>query len=167
MNVRDARMAMISADAATSAGRKVAMEHARATLARRTSRNELLGPGRLFREPAWDLLIELFIHQCEQRPLSISSLCIGSGLPMTSALRLVDRLCKSGYIDRATDPADARRKFAVLTPDIMRNLTIYFLASAKDSPFKNTDHERKKPAPRRPLHSPSRRSPQSGSEQIT
>lgn len=105
-----------------------ALANAQRTGRRRLLRRQLLGAEELFGEPAWDMLIELFIHLCEDKPLSTSSLCIASGLSMSSALRLVQRLIDAGLVDREVDPEDGRRNFISLSSDTAHRLMAFFEA---------------------------------------
>lgn len=106
----------------------LALANARRTLRRRLLRKQLLGNDELFGEPAWDMLIDLFIHEGEAKPVSTSSLGIASGLGMSSALRLVQRLCDAELLVRMSDPADGRRNFIRLAPEVAHRLTAYFAA---------------------------------------
>jgi DNA repair protein RadC len=106
--------------------RAAALANARRIVRRRMLRKQLLGGDRLFGEPAWDMLIDLFIHECEGKPVSTSSLCIASGLPMSSALRLLQRLSDARFLVRKADPSDGRRNFIKLAPDIAHRLGAYF-----------------------------------------
>ena len=106
----------------------LALANARRTLRRRLLRKQLLGNDELFGEPAWDMLIDLFIHEGEAKPVSTSSLGIASGLGMSSALRLVQRLCDAELLVRTSDPADGRRNFIQLAPEVAHRLTAYFAA---------------------------------------
>lgn len=69
----------------------------------------------LFGEPSWDMLLDLFIAQGRQRPVSVSSACIASSTPQSTALRYVGLLEKVGLIRRAKDPRDGRRRCLELT----------------------------------------------------
>ena len=109
---------------APDAGR--ALANAQRTSRRRLLRRQLVGAPELFGEPAWDMLIDLFIHEAAGKPVSTSSLCIGSGLPMSSALRLLQRLCDMGLVTREPDQADGRRNFIRLAPDLGNRLMAYF-----------------------------------------
>lgn len=106
----------------------LALANARRTLRRRLLRKQLLGNDELFGEPAWDMLIDLFIHESEAKPVSTSSLGIASGLGMSSALRLVQRLCDAELLVRTSDPSDGRRNFIRLAPEVAHRLTAYFAA---------------------------------------
>src|SRR4051812_35709296 len=52
----------------------------------RLKRNELLGAP-LFREPSFDMLLELFATHERGEEISVTSLCYASGVPPTTALR--------------------------------------------------------------------------------
>lgn len=106
----------------------VALVNARRTLRRRLLRKQLLGNDELFGEPAWDMLIDLFLHEGDAKPVSTSSLGIASGLGMSSALRLVQRLCDAELLVRTSDPSDGRRNFIRLAPEVAHRLTAYFAA---------------------------------------
>lgn len=69
----------------------------------------------LFGEPAWDMLLELYAVGLGGQTVSVSSLCIASGVPCTTALRWIRNLETHGWIQRARDPKDGRRFFVSLT----------------------------------------------------
>lgn len=100
--------------------------NAKATLRRRLLRRQLLGSEELFGEPAWDMLLDLFVHECEGKPLSMSSLCTAAAIPESSAMRLAQRLCDAGLLVRLPDPADGRRSFMKLAPEVAHRLRAYF-----------------------------------------
>lgn len=103
-----------------------AAANARKAAIRRTERRELLGQPALLANPAWDMLIDLFIHTHAGKAVSTSALCIGSGLPMSNALRIVRKLRESDMVFREPDPSDGRRYFIRLTPQTMQALNRYF-----------------------------------------
>ena len=45
------------------------------------------GHGRLFGEPAWDILLDLYIAYHEKSAVSVSSVCIAAAVPATTGLR--------------------------------------------------------------------------------
>jgi DNA-binding MarR family transcriptional regulator len=69
----------------------------------------------LFGEPAWDLLLDLFIQGERGKQVSISSACAGAAVPTTTALRWVTTLMTKGLLCRVTDDTDARRSILKLT----------------------------------------------------
>jgi len=99
-------------------------------LRKRRSRLEVIGAD-LLGEPAWDMLLELYALEIEQRRISVSKLCLASGVPPTTALRWVDKLQESGLVTRKEDPFDARRTWVGLSDDGNRRMREYFDAVAK------------------------------------
>jgi len=87
----------------------------------RMRRNEMLGMP-VFRDPAWDMLLDLLVASEEGRRVSVTSLCHASGVPTTTALRHVDRLDELGLIDRIADPSDKRRFWITARPDTLRRV---------------------------------------------
>lgn len=85
-------------------------------LKRRRDRDELLGGG-LFGEPVWDMLLDLFAHANIRRKVSVSSLCIASAVPPTTALRHIRIMESQGMIVRSADPRDSRRVFVEISPE--------------------------------------------------
>lgn len=72
-------------------------------------------PGKLFADPAWDILLELFLAELEQQRVPVSSLCLASGVPATTALRWISTLERRGVIERTADPHDGRRYYLALS----------------------------------------------------
>src|SRR3546814_12431171 len=93
---------------------------------RRILRRQLIGAEELFGEPAWEMLIDLFIHEGEGKPLSISDLFVTSTIPMSSALRLVQKLCNTGLVDLTPDLMDAARSLVRPRPTTAHRLHDYF-----------------------------------------
>lgn len=80
----------------------------------------------LFADPAWDMLLELYAAEREQRRISVSSLTIASGVPATTALRWIKILEDEGLIERHPDRFDRRRVFVHLTPGAINAMQRYF-----------------------------------------
>jgi hypothetical protein len=86
----------------------------------RRRRNNLLPQvSDLFHDPAWDILLDLFIAAETDAQISESSACIASGVPPTTALRAIGIMEQRGIIRAGNDPFDARRRFVSLS-DVMR-----------------------------------------------
>jgi DNA-binding MarR family transcriptional regulator len=83
--------------------------------AARRWRENALGIPRLFSDPAWDILLDVLINEGRLNRVSVSSACIASCVPATTALRWIATLEENGLIERRPDPADARRTFLSLT----------------------------------------------------
>jgi DNA-binding MarR family transcriptional regulator len=62
-------------------------------------------------EPQWRMLLDL----CVNGPASVTSLCLASGAPPTTALRHLGELEADGFVARSDDPRDARRHYLDLT----------------------------------------------------
>lgn len=90
-------------------------EVARRYLRLRRERDALF-PERLFADPAWDILLDLFAAGVEGRTVSISSACIAAAVPPTTALRWLTRLEEYGLVRREGDPGDHRRSLLHLAP---------------------------------------------------
>lgn len=103
-----------------------ALDNAKRTIRRRILRRQLLGPAELFGEPAWDVLIDLFIHECEDKPISVSSLWGATGLSESSSKRVLQKLYAAELIYRMDDPTDGRRQFVRLSPNVANRLRAYF-----------------------------------------
>jgi hypothetical protein len=62
-----------------------------------------------FAEPAWDIMLDLFIARREGRRVSVSSATIAADVPPTTALRWIAYLEENRILSREPDPTDRRR----------------------------------------------------------
>jgi hypothetical protein len=69
----------------------------------------------LFGEPAWDILLDLFMATATGKRISVSSACIGAAVPSTTALRWLAVLEARHLIVRENDDSDARRSHVRLS----------------------------------------------------
>lgn len=83
----------------------------------RRQRDAAAGLPGIFGEPAWDILLDVFIARKSRCEIQVSSVCIEAGIPSTTILRWLTRLELEGLIYRAADSVDARRRYVRLTPD--------------------------------------------------
>jgi DNA-binding MarR family transcriptional regulator len=88
----------------------------------RDSRTALLDPS-LLGEPAWNILLALYISAGEQYPLTISALSAESGAPASTAARSIERLLKLKMVRRVPNPGDNRSTYIELTPGAAGKLT--------------------------------------------
>lgn len=72
-------------------------------------------PGELFGDPAWNMLLDLFVQFAGGAKVSITSLCIAAYCPGTTALRYIKQLEEAGLVEREASPSDARVKLLTLT----------------------------------------------------
>lgn len=69
----------------------------------------------LLGEPAWDMLLDLFIQFAGGARVSTTSLCIASRVPATTALRYINLLEETGYAVRSQSDYDRRVTLVSLT----------------------------------------------------
>lgn len=81
----------------------------------RRHREAEFGPN-LFSDPAWDILLDLFIAGEEGKRVSVSSACIGSSAPATTALRHLSTLVGRELVTRKANEGDSRFVWVELTP---------------------------------------------------
>ena len=79
----------------------------------------------LFAEPTWDMLLDLFIADCERRRISVKSVCIGAHVPTTTALRHLQWLQDHGLVERLRHPRDARSTHVRLTAHALSAMETY------------------------------------------
>lgn len=103
---------------------------ARMLLAIRRLRDQLF-PQQLLGEPSWNILLDLYVADIEDRPISVSSACLASAAPATTGLRHLDFLVEQGLVVREADKTDKRRIFVKLSPgtrsafeSFMKRLTV-------------------------------------------
>ena len=82
--------------------------------------------GELFADPAWDMLLDLTAARAEHKRVSVTSLCIASGVPPTTALRWISQMSELGLFCRAEDETDRRRAFMTLSDKAAEAMALYF-----------------------------------------
>jgi DNA-binding MarR family transcriptional regulator len=82
-------------------------------------------PTDLFGEPAWDILLDLFVAAEDNELRSVKSVCISSKVPDATALRYIDQLIAHELVERRPDRTDNRRKFLRLTKKGYRRMVDY------------------------------------------
>lgn len=81
----------------------------------RNSRSEVFGED-LFGEPAWDMLLYLFVRAAEQKRSLKTSVTNASGSPHSTALRYLTLLESEGLIQIERTERDNRTQLVSLTP---------------------------------------------------
>ncbi len=99
---------------------------ARSIYRSRRARSRAFKDDALFGEPAWDMLLDLFIAEADGKQLSITAACIGAAVPTSTALRWLVILEERGLVRREDDPRDARRVFLHLTSEGYAKMACYF-----------------------------------------
>ena len=102
---------------------------ARRLLRERRSRERMLD-GVEFGEPAWDILLTLYIAYHEGKLVSITSLCVAASVPATTALRWISTMEARGQLRRHRDPIHKRRMYMSLSDDALAAMDRYLTALA-------------------------------------
>lgn len=89
--------------------------------------------GELFSDPAWDMLLDLTAARVEHTRVSVTSLCIASGVPPTTALRWIAQMKDAGLMQRLEDETDRRRAFITLTDKAADAMARFFAELGKDA----------------------------------
>lgn len=87
----------------------------------------------LFADPAWDILLDLAAARAEHKRVSVTSLCIASGVPPTTALRWITQMVDAGLLERVEDEADKRRVFIALSDSAADAMARYFAEVGKEA----------------------------------
>ena len=86
----------------------------------------------LFPNPAWNILIELFVAAEEGRNVTIKSACVAAGVPQSTALRHIAHLIEVRLAARAQHPSDARSAYLKLTDRGRAKMVAVITLSATD-----------------------------------
>ncbi len=103
------------------------VKRARLVLDERRMRRQFL-PDELFHEPAWDMLLALFVSRDEGQPMNVKTLVGMSDTPVTTSQRWIEHLHKLGLINRVIDSVDRRRVEISLSSNGDRALKAYLRA---------------------------------------
>ncbi|WP_435418264.1 MarR family transcriptional regulator [Parerythrobacter aurantius] len=104
----------------------------RQIIRQRQARNRLF-EGDLFADPAWDMLLDLTAARAEHGRVSVTSLCIASGVPPTTALRWISQMVEMGIFVRVEDEQDRRRAFIALSDSAADSMARYFAEIGTDA----------------------------------
>lgn len=102
-------------------GAPATLTRIQAILRARRQRDQIFD-SELFADPAWDILLELYAAELGQYRMSVSSLCIGSAVPATTALRWIKLLEKKRLLLRTADPSDGRRVYVSLSSEAVQSM---------------------------------------------
>lgn len=98
---------------------------ARTLYRNRRLRDEAFRGREIFGEPAWDLLLDLYIASYDRKVVSVTAACAASAVPVTTALRWLGLLERQELVDRSPDLNDRRRMLVSLTPKAVSLMESY------------------------------------------
>jgi len=110
----------------------VTAEAVRAICELRRKRQEEF-PGKLFSDPTWDILLNLYAAHLDSQRLSITRLTRLCRLPATTVLRRLELLHDKRLVTRTGDPFDARRVYVAISASGAEAMERCFIASAGHS----------------------------------
>jgi len=84
-----------------------------------------------FSDPSWDMLLDLFEHHQRGRRLTVSSCCLASAAPPTTALRYLKTMIDNGLLRREARPDDARSTYIEFTDDGLERMRDWMERSEK------------------------------------
>ncbi|WP_237709171.1 transcriptional regulator [Sphingomonas elodea] len=80
----------------------------------------------LFADPAFNILLTLYVSRHDGQDVSTSAACTASGVPTTTALRWINALTRRGMVRKRSLPTDRRFTYLELTDDTRAALERYF-----------------------------------------
>ena len=99
-------------------------DYARLTLVGRKQRDHYFDP-MLFSNPAWDILLNLYIADAEGMPVSVIDSCAASPVPQGVALRWLGYLKQEDMVIETPDPARPRQTVIRLTDETRLAVSSY------------------------------------------
>ncbi len=96
---------------------------ARQLIKARRTRDHAFGLPDLFGEPAWEILLDLFVAKADGSRVSVSSACAASTAPHTTALRYLKALEDHSMIRRTPHETDARIVYVTLSEKAITSMT--------------------------------------------
>ena len=103
-------------------------DHARAWADRlyaERRRRDALFPNELFGEPAWDLLLAMFVAREKGQPMILCKAYKAAGVSDTTGRRLLDRMEEEGLITRRRAPRSRKMRVVELTDAAAERLIDY------------------------------------------
>src|ERR1044072_6407591 len=88
-------------------------------------RRDALFPDGLFGEPAWDLLLAMFVARDKGQAMILCRAYKAAGVSDTTGRRLLDRMEEDGLITRRRAPRSRKMRIAELTDLAVERLTDY------------------------------------------
>jgi len=92
-------------------------------------RRDSLFPDGLFGEPAWDLLLAMFVARDRNQPMILCKAYRAAGVTDTTGRRLLDRMEADGLITRRRAPRSRKMRIVELTDLAIERLNDYLAKS--------------------------------------
>jgi hypothetical protein len=79
----------------------------------------------LFRDPAWDLLLDLYIADFQGKRITVTSACCAAGVPAPTGLRWIAKLEEKHFVRRCreVEAEDGRLVYVEITPSARSRMT--------------------------------------------
>lgn len=106
---------------------KGTVEEARRLYQQRRMRDQAFGPA-LFGEPAWDLLLDLYIAASELRPVSVVSASIAALVSTDATVRWLTLLEEQGLVERLYAGSEMNRAIVTLSDTAFDRMTSFLQA---------------------------------------
>ena len=101
---------------AAKSDRTSARDRAEEVLQLNRQRMAIVG-AELFGDPAWNIMLDLFVREADGKETTVTSACIGADAPSTTALRHLAHLVERQLVHRITCSVDHRKVYVRLTDD--------------------------------------------------
>jgi hypothetical protein len=95
------------------------------SLANRRARANHFSSQDIFGEPAWDILLELYVHQFQNDEVSVKGASVDPSAPASTGQRLFRVLENQNLISSVEDPIDSQLCLIRLTPEGFESMTRY------------------------------------------
>lgn len=105
----------------------------------RRIRDACFGPSSdVFGEPGWDIALDLYSALMEGKSISVTSACLASCAPASTAIRHLGFMERRGLILRAPDPRDRRRAHVSLSDPAIRMMDDWLSRTEAEQPVGDT-----------------------------
>jgi hypothetical protein len=86
-------------------------------------------------DPAWTMILELFVAELEGRRMNQSRLTVASEVAQTTGLRIVHGLIEQGVFVSRSDPADGRQLILGLSEETAERVHTYLCIAIATIPY--------------------------------
>lgn len=121
----------VSAQVPAAALREGVLPAARRAWRARRERQRIFGPS-IVTDPAWDILLDLFIARLEERPVTVSDLGSAIAVSKPTALRWIAQLIEAKLVASAPNASEADDRRLQLTDEGLNLMCDYFLRTGPD-----------------------------------